>query len=294
MPTEEVLEEMRESDPPICYLVGTPKGRLSKLEAQLLQQPWQDVRPGLEVKLLAQEKELYILAQSRQRLSKERAIRRRRLKKLWQRLAELRQMRLSRDQLLIRLGQAKEEAGRLVWKLVQIKVAQADNSPNQLLSYRLDKERLRVVRRREGCYLLRSNLIGMDPAQLWELYIQLTQIEEAFRNLKGDLAIRPIYHQLEHRIEAHIFVAFIAYCLHVTLRRRLHKLAPGLTPRAILEKFKTIQMIDVHLPTTDGRIVILPRYTQPEQEHRMLLHGLNLELPLQPKPRITAAGKLAD
>jgi transposase len=294
IPTEEVLTEMRESDPPICYLVGTPKGRLRKLEAQLLEQPWKDVRPGLEVKLLAQEKELYILAQSRQRLSKERAIRRRRLKKLWQRLAQLRQMRLSRDELLIKLGQAKAEAGRSVWKLVQISVAQAGNSSSQLLSYRLDKERLRVVRRREGRYLLRSNLIGIDPAQLWELYIQLTQIEEAFRNLKGDLAVRPIYHQLQQRIEAHIFVAFIAYCLHVTLRRRLHKLAPGLTPRAVLEKFKTIQMIDVHLPTTDGRRVILPRYTQPEQEHRMLLHGLNLELPAQPKPRITAAGKLAD
>jgi len=294
VPTEEVLAEMRQSDPAICYLVGTPKGRLSKLEAQLLEQPWKDVRPGLEVKLLAKDKELYVLAQSRQRLCKERAIRRRKLKKLWQRLAQLRQMRLSRDELLIKLGQAKEEAGRMVWKLVHIRVAQAEDSPNQLLSYRLDKARLRVVRRREGCYLLRSNLIGMDPAQLWELYIQLTQIEEAFRNLKGDLAIRPIYHQLEQRIEAHIFVAFIAYCLHVTLRRRLHKLAPGLTPRNVLEKLKTIQMIDVHLPTTDGRTVILPRYTQPEQEHRMLLHGLNLQLPAQPKPRITAAGKLAD
>jgi transposase len=294
IPTEEVLAEMRESDPPICYLVGTPRGRLSKLEAQLLEQPWQDVRPGVEVKLLTQEKELYILAQSRQRLSKERAIRRRRLKKLWRRLAQLQQMRLSRDQLLIKLGQAKEEAGRVAWKLVQIRVAQADCPAPELLSYRLDKERLRVVRRREGRYLLRSNLIGMDPAQLWELYIQLTQIEEAFRNLKGDLAIRPIYHQLENRIEAHIFVAFIAYCLHVTLRRRLHKLAPGLTPRTVLEKFKAIPMIDVHLPTTDGRTVILPRYTQPEPEHRMLLHALNLQLPAQPKPRITAAGQLAD
>jgi transposase len=294
VPTEEVLAEMRQSDPAICYLVGTPKGRLSKLEAQLLEQPWKDVRPGLEVKLLAKDKELYVLAQSRQRLCKERAIRRRKLKKLWQRLAQLRQMRLSRDELLIKLGQAKEEAGRMAWKLVHISVAQAEDSPDQLLSYRLDKARLRVVRRREGCYLLRSNLIGMDPAQLWELYIQLTQIEEAFRNLKGDLAIRPIYHQLEQRIEAHIFVAFIAYCLHVSLRRRLHKLAPGLTPRNVLEKLKTIQMIDVHLPTTDGRTVILPRYTQPEQEHRMLLHGLNLQLPAQPKPRITAAGKLAE
>ena len=100
-------------------------------------------------------------------------------------------MRLSRDQLPIRLGQPKEEAGRLVWKLVQINVAQAENSPSQLLSYRLDKERLRVVRRREGRYLLRSNLLGIDPAQLWELYIQLTQIEVAFRTLKGDLASYP-------------------------------------------------------------------------------------------------------
>jgi transposase len=294
IPTEEVLAEMRESDPPICYLVGTPRGRLSKLEAQLLEQPWQDVRPGVEVKLLTQEKELYILAQSQQRLSKERAMRRRRLKKLWHRLAQLQPMRLSRDQLLIKLGQAKEEAGRGVWKLVQITVAEAQSSSTELLSYRLDKERLRVVRRREGRYLLRSNLMGIDPAQLWELYIQLTQIEEAFRNLKADLAIRPIYHQLENRIEAHIFVAFIAYCLQVTLRRRLHKLAPGLTPRAVLEKFKAIQMIDVHLPTTDGRTVILPRYTQPEPEHRMLLHALSLELPAQPKPRITAAGNLAE
>ena len=204
-------------------------------------------------------------------------------------------MRLRRDELLIKLGQAKEEAGPMVWKLVQISVAQAEGSPNQpMLTYRLDKERLRIVRRREGRYLLRSNLVGLDPERLWELYIQLTQIEEAFRNLKGDLAIRPIYHQLEQRIEAHIFIAFIAYCLHVTLRRRLHKLAPGLTPRAVLEKFKTIQMIDVHLPTTDGRTVILPRYTQPEVDHRMLLLGLNLELPAQPKPRITATGKLVD
>jgi transposase len=295
IPTEEVLTEMREAEPPISYLVGTPRARLSKLEAQLLEQPWKDLRPGLEVKLLAQEKELYILALSRQRLSKERAMRRRKLKKLWRRLAQLRQMRLKRDELLIKLGQAKEEAGPMVWKLVQIRVAQAEDSPSQpMLSYRLDKERLRIVRRREGRYLLRSNLVGLDPERLWELYIQLTQIEEAFRNLKGDLAIRPIYHQLEQRIEAHIFIAFIAYCLHVTLRRRLHKLAPGLTPRAVLEKFKTIQMIDVHLPTTDGRTVILPRYTQPEADHRMLLLGLNLELPAQPKPRITATGMLVD
>ena len=80
----------------------------------------------------------------------------------------------------------------------------------------------------------------------------LVAVEEAFKNLKGDLAIRPVFHQLEARVEAHVFIAFLAYCLHVTLARRLHALAPGLTPRSVLEKFAAMQMIDVHLPTTDG------------------------------------------
>ncbi len=113
--------------------------------------------------------------------------------------------------MLIKLGQAKEEAGR-AWKLVQITVSATETaSPGEMLRYRLDRKRLRVVRRREG--QLRSNLLGADPARLWEMYIQLTQIEEAFRNLKGDLAIRPIYHQLQNRIEAHIFIAFICLLL---------------------------------------------------------------------------------
>ncbi len=127
-----------------------------------------------------------------------------------------------------------------------------------------------------------------DPAHLWRLYIQLTEIEQAFKELKGDLAIRPIYHQLDHRIEAHIFVAFIAYCLQVTLKQRLRALAPGLTPRAVFEKFKTMQMVDVQLPTTDGRQIVLPRYTQPNKDQQILLHGLKLTLPPQPPPRITA------
>jgi len=112
-------------------------------------------------------------------------------------------------------------------------------------------------------------------------------VEAAFKNLKGDLALRPIYHQLGHRIEAHIFISFLAYCLHVTLRRRLHELAPGLTPRSVLEKFATMQMLDVHLPTTDERTVILSRYTQPETGVQMLLQRLKLELPAQPPPKIT-------
>jgi len=119
---------------------------------------------------------------------------------------------------------------------------------------------------REGRYLLRTNLVEEDPAKLWDHYLLLMAVEEAFKNLKGDLALRPVFHQLEERIEAHVFIAFLAYCLHVTLARRLHALAPGLTPRSVLEKFAAMQMIDVHLPTTDGRELVLTRYTEPEPE----------------------------
>src|SRR5205085_10520936 len=144
------------------------------------------------------------------------------------------------------------------------------------------------VRRREGRYLLRTNLTESDPALLWQYYIQLVAVEEAFKNLKQDLAIRPVFHQDERRIEAHIFIAFLAYCLHVTLARRLHALAPGLTSRSVLEKFAAMQMIDVHLPTTDGRELLLTRYTEPEPELRLLLEKLKLGLPAQPPPKITA------
>ena len=108
-----------------------------------------------------------------------------------------------------------------------------------------------------------------------------------FKNLKGDLAIRPIHHQLESRIEAHIFIAFLAYCLHVTLGYRLRALAPGLTPRSVLDKFAAVQMIDVHIPTIDGRQLLLTRYTEPERELKLLLAKLKLVLPGQPPPKIT-------
>jgi hypothetical protein len=160
-------------------------------------------------------------------------------------------------------------------------------------SFRVNRTKFRDAYRREGQYLLRSNLAQQTPATLWEYYLQLTHVEEAFKNLKGDLSLRPLYHQLEHRIEAHIFVAFMAYCLQVTLRRRLRALAPGLTPRTVLEKFGAMQMIDVHLPTSDGRTLILSRYTQPESDLQLLLKQLKLRLPVQPPPRITAAGHLA-
>lgn len=291
IPTEDVLAEMRQSNPPVHYLVGTPKGRLSRLETALLDKPWHGARPGVQVKLLAQDGEIYIFAESRNRVAKERAMRRRRLKKLWRRLGALRQQKLSRDQLLLKRGAAKKEAGH-VYALVDIRLPGNDAPLSPVtFGYTLHKDRLRATRRREGRYLLRSNLSDADPAQLWRYYIQLTEIEQAFKELKSDLAIRPIYHQLDHRIEAHIFVAFVAYCLFVTLKQRLRPLAPGLTPRAVLEKLRAMQMVDVNLPTTDGRHLILPRYTQPDRDQLLLLQRLKLTLPPQPPPRITTTAE---
>ena len=288
IPTEATLAAMRAGDAPVRYLVGTPKGRLTRLEQAFLAQTWQAVRPSVTVKLLAEEGELYILVRSAQRQLKERGMRRRRLKTLWQRLGELQQQANTRDQLLLKLGAAKQAAGR-AWALVDIGVpAPGEAVTPETFTVRLRRDRLHQARRREGRYLLRSNLTDEDPATLWHYYyMQLTEIEQAFKDLKHDLAIRPVFHQREARIEAHLFVSFIAYCLHVTLKNLARPHAPGLTPRAILETFATLQMVDVHLPTTDGRHLVLPRHTRPNAEHALLLHQLNLQLPTQPAPRLT-------
>ena len=286
VPTEEILEQMRKGETPVSYLVGTARGHLTKLEQAFLSKPWEKVRPEVQVKLLAQDQEIYVLAHSQGRAAKERGMRRRRLKQLWWRLGELQQQKLTRDQLLLKLGAAKTQAGH-AYRLVEIQLP-GKNQPvtPETFTFQLNKTKLRSTRRGEGRYLLRSFHCGQDPAPLWEYYIQLTEIEQVFKELKSDLAIRPIYHQKDQRIEAHIFVAFLAYCLQVTLKQRARRLAPGLTPRAVLDKFRTLQMVDVHLPTTDGRKLILPRYTQPDKDLQLLLHHLKLQLPDQPLPKI--------
>jgi transposase len=293
IPTEEVLGQMRASKPAISYLVGTPKGRLGKFEAALLDLPWQQVREGVEVKLLPKEGELYVLARSHERVSKERAMRRRQLRALWRRLEQLHKMELSARELLLKLGEARGRY-RAAWRLIDLELPSAKAKGAAIFKFRLNRKKLRAVRRHEGRYLLRSNLTGRDPGELWQFYMRLVEIEAAFKNLKDDLQLRPIYHQLERRIEAHIFVAFITYSLHVTLRARLRPLAAGLTPRAVLDKLAAIQMLDVHFPTTDGRTLILPRYTQPQADQKILLDRLGLELPPQPPPRISTTGKLAN
>ena len=237
---------------------------------------------------MPQDDELYVLAQSTDRVSKERAIRRRKLKWLWARLKEISRMQLTREELLMKLGSARSQAAA-AWRLLVIEVAETEAS----FTYRLDRGKLEKVRRREGRYLLRTNLVEQDPTKLWHYYLQLVAVEEAFKNLKGDLALRPIHHQKVERIEAHIFIAFLAYCLHATLRCRLQALAPGLTPRSVFDKFAAVQMINVHIPTTDGRQLLLERYTEPEKDLRLLLGELKLTLPEQPPPKITAPAEAA-
>jgi hypothetical protein len=216
-------------------------------------------------------------------------MRRRRLRRYISRLQALQGQAIKRDELLMKLGAARRDAGRAA-SLVTLTLPGkgAETTVSSALGFKLDRNKLRKVRRREGRYLLRTNIGERDPAELWTFYIQLTEVEQAFKELKHDLAIRPIFHQREERIEAHIFVAFLAYCLQVTLKARLRRLATGLTPAEVIAKFKTMQMVDVHLPTTDGRELILSRYTQPEAEHRMLLDQLGLKLPKQPPPKVTA------
>jgi transposase len=226
---------------------------------------------------------MYVFAKSHDRIAKERAMRKRKLKRLWARLKQLSGMSLTLPQLWMKLGAARNQYPS-AWRRVEVEV----DEPNARFTYHLRRDALRKVRRREGRYLLRTNLSGNDPAELWRYYIQLVQVEEAFKNLKGDLAIRPIYHQKEHRIEAHIFIAFLAYCLHATLAQQLRPHAPGLTPRSVFDKFAAVQMLDVQVPTTDGRTIELTRYTEPEPELRLLLERLRLALPAQAPPRITA------
>ena len=289
IPTEEALAEMRASSTPIHYLVGTPRGRLTRLEKALAAKPWEEVRESVRVKLVEDGEETYILARSGARREKEQAMRRRRLRKLINRLRQFQRQDLTRDELLLKLGAARKEAGK-AYGLLTIHTPTKDQPVTpQTFHFALDRKKLRAARRREGGYLLRSNIKGDDPGRLWRVYLQLVEIEQAFKELKNDLSVRPIHHQLETRIEAHIFVAFLAYCLMVTLKQRLKALAPGLTPRAVLEKLAAIQMIDVELPTTDGRTVLLSRHTEPEADHQLLLRRLKLELPAQPPPKIAVA-----
>ena len=289
IPTEALLQEIRTSRQETFYLAGTSRAKVKQYEKQWLELPWHKVRESVEVKLFAQDGELYVLAKSEGRQAKENAMRRKKLARLLRKLRAMRRSCPKRDQLLMRVGAAKTDVGR-AFGFVKINLPSAGQEvTKETFKFRLEKDKLKEAELRDGHYLLRTNLVAEDPAVLWDRYVQLTQIEAAFKCLKSDLGIRPIHHQLEHRVDAHILVAFLAYCLTVTLRHRLRVHAPGLTPRAVLETLAGIQMLDVSFPTTDGRRLVMPRYTEPNSEQALLLHHLNLVLPQQPPPRITTA-----
>jgi len=301
IPSEEVLAQMRAADPPVHYLVGTPRARMRQTRRQWESLPWQTIKDTVEVKLFRQGQELYVVAKSGGRQEKENAMRRKKLARLLWALRGLRR-ETSRDRFLLRLGAAKSKAG-VAAKLVKIQLpAAASGSAKKnkgqriqpgSFTFRLNKPALKEAELYDGHYLLRSNLSDQQPEWLWKLYMLLVEIEAVFKSFKNDLSLRPIYHSVEPRVEAHIFVCFLAYCLHVTLKQRLRGLAPGLTPRAALETLAGVQMLDLEVPTSDGRWLVMSRYTQPDKAVDLLLRQLNLKLPEQPPPRLSADRKLA-
>lgn len=285
IPTEAQLQALRASNPEVKYLVGTPRARVKATRDQWESQPWSKVRDTVEVKLFKEADELYVVARSDGRQQKEIAIRRKKLARLLRTLRGLRK-ETQRDRLLMRWGAAKSAAGRAV-SMVEVKLPQKDEEISaQTFSFRVRKEKLKEAELFDGHYLLRSNLSDKEPEWLWQLYMLLVQIESVFRCFKNDLGIRPIYHQNEARVEAHILVCFQAYCLWVTLQQRLRPLAPGLTPRQALEQLSGVQMLDVEIPTTDGRWLQLTRYTQPDKAVQLLLQRLGKSLPEQPPPKL--------
>ena len=283
--SEDNLAKLRERG--ASYLVGTPRHRLREFEKELLRGDWQRVagRPGVRVQLIARHQELYVLARSDDRAQKELAMRRRQLVGLHRDLRamerNIRARRLrSSNKINIRLGRFQERWPG-AWKYLR----EADYEGRRL-RWSWDKERLRNIRLIDGAYLLRTNLDLREPDLLWQQYIQLTEVEEAFRVLKSELAIRPVWHRLDRRVEAHILIAFLAYCLWVCLKQKLRPCAPSLTPARVLESLARMQMVEVWFALRRGGRICLPRITEPESDQSIILHRLGWKLPQQPPPRI--------
>jgi transposase len=294
IPTEEALAKMREEG--VAYLVGTPKSLLNKKEQAFADKSWEQVQEGVKVKLIGEDHELYVLAQSMDRRNKENAMRRRKLKALVRGLNRIKRKETNRDRLIGRVAVLKKEAGRVAC-FIKVLLPKADEAVNrQTFRCVFDRMAWKQAMERDGSYILRASIpwedfgpeVKKQAPILWQWYIQLVHVEEAFKTLKSDLNLRPIHHQLQHRVEAHILVAFLGYCLTMTLKMKLQAHAPGLSPRAVLQSLSAIQMMDVEVPTTDGRCLVMPRYTEPEAQQQMILQKLRLKLPAQPPPRIRA------
>lgn len=310
VPSEETLAEMRKDG--YKYLVGAPRGHLKIIGSKLDEASWAEVQDGISVKMAKAATEdgaedTFVLTKSAARSLKETAMRVKKIRgamktlraiderlgrSKWRRI-EPSKRELGRDELISRLAVAKAKAGR-AWKMIDVTLPkEGEKVTSESFSWKLNWSRIWEARAEdEGTYLLRTNLPECDPKTLWKKYMIQGEIEYAFRELKNGLGLRPVYHQLEDRIEAHIFTAFMALCLLQTLRAIAREHAPGLTPRQIIEKFRTVKMVDVVMPTTDGRTVTLPRYVEPKKDVSILLDLLGLELPAQPPPKVS--GSLTD
>ncbi|MCH7688878.1 MAG: IS1634 family transposase, partial [Planctomycetes bacterium] len=266
------------------YIVGTPKSMLKKFEQQLLSEDWHAIREGLEVKLCASPDgaaETFILCRSRDRREKEKAMHARFEKRIEARLIsmETRCGKQKRDPLKVArelgrlLGQNSRAAG-----LFDVDVRERDDGGTELVWQKVEAWR-DWAELSAGCYLLRTNIADWSDLELWKAYIQLTEAEAAFRIHKSDLSIRPIWHQKEDRVLAHILVCFLAYVLWKTLAALCERAGLGDEPRRVLDELKEIRVVDVVLPTRQGVEIRKRCITKPSQHQQILLHQLGLNLP---------------
>jgi hypothetical protein len=280
--SEANLEALRNSGG--LYLVGTPRTLLRKVEAALLEENWKTVRAGIEVKLVSFPgggEDTFILCRSAERRQKEAAIHDRFEGKIEQGLARIQASvesgRLrSRDLLQQRLGRLKLECSRVA-RAYSFNV-EAEGSCLSF-SWRKDQAKAEFLRHSEGAYLLRTNLKGHSEQQLWAMYMQLNDAEAAFRTLKHDLSIRPVFHQLENRVNAHVLVCFLAYALYRTLDGLAKAKGLAMSARRLLDALATIKSGDIILPLVDGRELRLRRVSRPDSAQAELLTKLGLHLP---------------
>jgi transposase len=280
--SEANLQKLRESG--AQYVVGTPRSRLKQYEQALLNGIWQEISKEVRVQLLGEGNETFVLARSAERAKKEEAMRWRQVRGLMRDLVRLRRA--------IRHGAIKDESkilmrvGRLAerwprgWRYVKV------SWESGRLSWQWDREALRLAALRDGAYLLRTNLTDRTPEALWKMYVQLTEVEAVFRVMKSELGVRPIWHRIGPRVEAHVMVAFLGYCLWVCLKQRLRAAAPSLTPWQLLDQFGRVVQVEVWFKLRAGGAICLPRITQPEPAQAILLHQLGWSLPKQPPPKI--------
>ena len=279
------------------YLVGTPRRQMKQFEAELRKEDWKQVQPEVEVKKVAipQGEETYILCRTAGRREKEQAIRKRfcsRMETALQRLEKaIATGKLKdRNRMERRLGkiQARNPSVNDLYEL-----SLRETSEGMRLFWQMREDRRRWREAREGAYLLRTNLSAETPEELWSKYMQLTEAEASFRALKSELAVRPLFHQKERRVKAHVLVAFLGYALWVTLKHLL-KRRPAVVPKSSasgvdnaqpFSPLKALALLsklhsgDIVLPTTDGREIRLRRVTEPTAEQKSLLHQLGISLP---------------